>query len=138
MCGRYNTAGSRSAFSRKGFSEGQTGWYRRPKYNVPINIADKEGSFEVTVYAIGFDKENIRLTVVDDILYISGTRAIEEGNEPNFTKQEFPVKSFERMIALNRQIDTAKITARQENGILIINMPKTPEAQQPEQEIKVD
>jgi HSP20 family protein len=138
MYGKCNTAGYGPA--RKGFQyphSGFVGGYRRPKYNVPVNISENESSYEITVYATGFDKENIKLTVVNDVLYISGTRTIDEANPPNFTKQEFPVKSFERALVLNRQIDTANITARQENGVLIVTLPKTPEAQQPEQEIKV-
>lgn len=114
------------------------GGFRRPKYNVPLNITDNETNFEVYVYAIGFLKENIKLSVTDDVLYISGTRTLNEGEEPNFSRQEFPVKSFERVLNLNGQVDISNISARQENGVLIINLPKTSDAQKPAQEIKVD
>jgi len=72
------------------------------------------------------------------MLYITGTRTIDENNKPNFTKQEFPVKSFERVISLNGQVDTTGIKARQENSLLIVTLPKTAEAQRPAQEISVD
>ncbi len=117
------------------------GWgqgFRRPKYNVPVNIDEKTDQFIVSVYATGFSKENIRLSVTDDVLFISGTRAIDEGNQPNFAKQEFPVKNFERMISLEGQVDVAGITAKQEDGVLYITLPKTEEAKQPSREIKVD
>ena len=138
MYGKCNTAGSGTA--RKGFQYQHApfgGAYRRPKYNVPVNISENESNFEISVYATGFSKENIKLTVVNDVLFISGTRTVEESNPPNFTKQEFPVKSFERSFLLNGQVDTANITAKQENGVLIVTLPKTPEAQKPTQEIKV-
>jgi HSP20 family protein len=141
MFTRRHSAGYGSAYSGKETKASfptAGGWYRRPKYNVPVNIAETESSYEVTVYAVGFAKENIKLIVVDDILYISGTRSIEEKDEPSFTKQEFPVKTFERMISLNGQVDISKIKARQENDILSISLPKSPEAQKPAQEIKVD
>ncbi len=140
MYGKFNT-GYGPAFEKKAISHGRHsfgGRYRRPKYNVPLNIREEESAYEVTVYATGFDKENIKLSVVEDTLYISGTRSIDENNLPEFIKQEFPVKSFERTVALNNQVDTNGITARQENNILIITLPKTPEAKQPAQEIKVD
>jgi HSP20 family protein len=111
---------------------------RRPKYNVPLNITDNETNFEVHVYAVGFLKENIKLSVTDDVLYISGTRTIDEGSDPNFSRQEFPVKSFERVLNLNGQVDATNISAKQEDGVLIITLPKTDEAQKPAQEIKVD
>lgn len=111
---------------------------RRPKYNVPLNISDSETHFEVHVYAIGFAKENIKLTVTDDVLYITGTRTIPEDAEPNFTRQEFPVKSFERVLNLNGQVDTENISAKQEDGVLIIILPKTEDARKPAQEIRVE
>ncbi len=110
---------------------------RRPKYNVPMNVANHDTHYEAHLYATGFDKADIKLTVTDDVLYITGTRTLD-GPEPNFTKQEFPVKNFERMLNLHGQVDTAAISARQENGVLIITLPKTQQAQQPAQEIKVN
>ena len=136
MYGRCNTAGYGPAWRHAGMHRGMMGQYRRPKYNVPVNIAEHEDAYEVSVYATGFDKANIRLKVADESLYITGTRELPEP-APEFTKQEFPVKSFERVIALNGQIDTARITARQENGVLYITLPKTEAAKQPEQEITV-
>jgi HSP20 family protein len=112
--------------------------FRRPKYNLPINIADNETNFEVYVYALGYAKENIKISVQDDILYISGARTVDEENLPNFSKQEYPIKSFERMLNLNGQVDITAISAKQEEGVLIITLPKSPEAQKPTQEIRVN
>ncbi len=42
------------------------------------------------------------------------------------------------MLDLNGQVDTDNIEAKQENGVLIITLPKTKEAQNEEQEIKVN
>lgn len=141
----HNTAGNRPAFeklshfARNHFGRGP--WaqnFRRPKYNVPVNIVDNTNSYEVHVYATGFDKANIRLSVADSVLYISGTRQVDENNLPNFSLQEYPIKSFERTIGLNEQVDTGNISAKQENGVLIITLPKTAEAQKPAQEVKID
>ena len=136
-----NYAGNHPAFARhQNFNAERTfgPGFRRPKFNVPVNIDESEDHYTISVYASGFDKGNIQLSITDDVLFIKGTRTIDEGNKPNFTNQEFPVKSFERRISLNGQIDTASITAKQENGVLIILLPKSEEAKQPVQEIKVD
>lgn len=119
---------------RRGWGPG----FRRPKYNVPVNIDDKTDRYIVSVYATGFSKENIKLSVTDDVLFISGTRSIDENDQPNFAKQEFPVKNFERMISLEGQVDVAGISAKQEDGILYITLPKTEDAKQPSREINVD
>jgi HSP20 family protein len=145
MCHYNNYArgsqGAGAAFEKPGayynrFRGG--GWYRRPKYNVPLNVVDQDTYFEVQVYALGFEKENIRISVQDDVLYISGTRAIDENNPPNFSLQEYPVKSFERSLALNGQVDKAGLSARQEAGVLLIHLPKSADARQPAQDVKID
>ncbi|HZY35195.1 MAG TPA: Hsp20/alpha crystallin family protein [Mucilaginibacter sp.] len=124
------------AYGRYGHFRGEH--FRRPKYNLPINIADNETSYEVYVYALGYAKENIKISVQDDTLYISGTREVDEENLPNFSKQEYPIKSFERMLNLNGQVDTTAISAKQVDGVLVITLPKNPEAQKPSQEIPVN
>lgn len=111
------------------------GGYRRPKYNVPMNVVESETAYEVHVFAVGFGKEHISLTVVDDVLYISGTKTIE--TSPNFTRQEFPVKNFERTLNLNGQVDVENISAKSENGVLIVSLPKTKEAQKKEYKVEV-
>ena len=120
----------------RGFRAAMGGAFRRPKYNVPVNIAEREDAWEVSVYAVGFDKANIKLSVSDENLYITGTR--EAGDPaPQFTKQEFPVKSFERVLSLGGAVDVARISARQEGGVLLITLPKTEAAKTPDVEIPV-
>ncbi len=98
--------------------------FKRPKYNVPLNIIETEEEFEIHVFATGFSREDIKITVTDDILYIKGKKEIDEENAPNFSRQEFPIKNFERTLSLNRSADAENITASSENGILIIKLPK--------------
>ncbi len=136
-----NQAGNYPAFAReRNFNAHQHfgPGFRRPKYNVPVNIDESENNYTLSVYASGFDKENIKLSITDDVLHIQGTRTIDEDNKPHFTRQEFPVKSFERIISLNGKIDTEGITAKQKNGVLLVTLPKNAEAKQAVQEIKVD
>ncbi|HOY18213.1 MAG TPA: Hsp20/alpha crystallin family protein [Haliscomenobacter sp.] len=112
------------------------GNFRRAKYNIPANVAETDTHYEIHLYALGYDKANISITVVDDVLYVSGTREIPEDYRPNFIRQEFPIKSFEKEFHLNDGIDTTGIVAKQEEGVLIITLPKKVEAQR--QERKVD
>ncbi len=114
------------------------GQFRRPKHNVPVNIEETESSYIVSVYATGFAKEDIKISVTDDLLYISGTRTVAENFKPEFIRQEFPVKSFERILQLNGQIAVGDITAKQIDGILTVTLPKTPEAQVETKEVNVD
>lgn len=110
---------------------------RRPKYNVPLNVSETDTTFEVHVYALGFQKEHIKISVADDLLHITGTRTIDEDNIPVFSRQEFPVRSFERVLGLSEAVDQTAITARQVEGVLIVTLPKTTQAQATVQEIEV-
>jgi HSP20 family protein len=112
--------------------------YRRPKYNVPVNTIESETYYEIHVYALGFEKAQIKVSVVDDVLCIKGTRTVDENNLPNFIQQEYPIRSFERKIQLRGQVDIASITARHEEGILKLRLPKTAEAQKASQEIVIE
>ena len=113
------------------------GMYRRAKYNVPANVAETDTAYEIHLYALGFDKANISITVVDDVLHVSGTREIPEDYRPNFIRQEFPIKSFEKEFHLNEGINTTGIVAKQEAGVLIITLPKKEEAQRKERNVDI-
>jgi HSP20 family protein len=136
MFGKCYSGGFGPAASKWASSPWATG-NRRPKYNVPMNVIEHEDQYEVQVFALGFDKANIKLTVVDDVLYISGTREVAEDYRPNFSRQEYPVKSFERMLDLNGKVATTQISAVQVEGVLTITLPKTPEARSRVQEVPV-
>lgn len=101
--------------------------FRRPKYNVPMNVADHGDHYQIQVYAVSFDKADITVRVVNDQLVIQGTRAHDTANDPNFLLQEYPLKSFERVLPLSNRVDTTGIVAKQENGVLILTVPKKPE-----------
>lgn len=113
------------------------GMHRRPKYNIPANVAETDTYYEIHLYALGYDKANISITVIDEVLYVSGTREIPEGYQPNFLRQEYPIRSFEKVFHLNEGIDTAAISAKQEEGVLIITLPKKPEAQRSERSVDI-
>lgn len=142
MYGNCKTGGSRAAHHQEGYGKYQAaarfgGGFRRPKYNVPTNIVRTDTSFEIHIYALGFDKANVTVSVTDDTLYVGGTRAVAENEQPNFVRQEYPIKSFERIFQLSDAIDSTQITAKQENGVLILTLPIKPETQPSSQTIEV-
>ena len=103
-----------------------------------VYIIENETEFIAHVYAVSFPKEGIKISVVDDTLYISGTRTPEGNPSHNFMLQEYPIKSFERAFELSHTVDQSKIKAKHENGVLTIIAPKTVEAQEPEHDIEID
>ena len=135
-----NAQGCNTAFKQH-YANRFHGWgasMRRPKHNVPINIEETPTDYIVSIYATGFIKDNIKISVTDDLLYIFGNRTVDETYKPEFIRQEFPIKSFERILQLNGQIEINNITAKQINEVLFITLPKTAEAQVETKEVKVD
>jgi HSP20 family protein len=113
------------------------GHYRRPKYNVPVNIIEHETEFELHVFATTYPKENIKVSVVNDMLYVTGTREPKDLS-PNFMLQEYPIKSFERSFELSHRADKSKIKAHYKDGVLIVKVGKAQAAMDPEMEIDVE
>ncbi|MCS6819440.1 MAG: Hsp20/alpha crystallin family protein [Chitinophagales bacterium] len=98
--------------------------------NLPmVNIKDTNESYQIEVAAPGFNKENFSVKVEDNILTISGTVNEEKENIDNekYTRREFRYQSFTRSFTLPKKIDSTKITACYENGILKVILPKPEE-----------
>lgn len=116
-------------------NQGPGGW-RRPKHNIPVNIIESGEGYELHVHALTYSKESIKVSVIDDMLYITGTREPKDSS-PNFVLQEYPIKSFERSFELSHKVDKDNIEAKFAEGVLIITVPKTKEAQKPEVTIDI-
>lgn len=115
-------------YGRRGFA----GRFR----GVPVNIQEKEDHFELSLYAPGLNKDNIKVSVKDDTLTISYDLSSKE--EDRFTRREYNADSFERSFVLNNRVNTIDITAVYQEGILKVLLPKNPETNQPPKNIKVD
>ena len=144
----FNTAGNANGCGagfghKRGHFEGshQFGgghFHKRPKYNVPVNIVENETEYEVHVFATGFDKSDISLSVSNDLLHINGEKKLNPEDAPNFSRQEFPIKTFERQISLNGRVEISEISATQENNVLIVRLPKSAKAKSENHRIDID
>lgn len=97
----------------------------------PVNITREGKLFEMEVMTPGFSKEELEITVKDDILTIRGEKAASrKEKEVKYIVEEFDFDSFERKFKLANAIGHEKITAEYENGILrltFIDVPKEEE-----------
>lgn len=104
-----------------------------------VNIKESENKFNVSLAAPGLSKEDFKLHVEDGVLSISAEQK-DEKTETNdrYTRREFSYNSFKRSFSLPEHVDSSKITAAYENGILSIDLPKMVEEKQKNvQEIKI-
>jgi HSP20 family protein len=117
----------------KDFNDRETATY------VPsVNVREEEDRYLLELSAPGFDKKDLTLSVEDELLTISGNVNEEkEERTDNYVSREFRAGSFKRSFNLGKLIDSEKIAAKYENGILNVTLPKVETAVRKPKEIKV-
>ena len=94
-----------------------------------VNIKEDNENYHLEVAVPGMKKDDFELEVDHDILTVSAhTKSDKETKEENYTRREFGYASFKRTFTLPDTVDTEKLKARYENGILNIHIPKREEA----------
>lgn len=109
-------------------------------YSPAVNIAEDENGFTLDIAAPGLKKEDFDIKVEHEMLTISAEVKTEnEDKTPNYTRKEFGFTSFKRSFRITEdQINQEEITARYENGVLSIALPKKEEAKpQPARAISI-
>lgn len=91
----------------------------------PVNIVEKIASYQVELSAPGFEKADFAIKLEGNLLNI-GTEKKEEKNEETdkMIRREFTYKGFKRSFTIDEKIDVENISARYENGILKLELPK--------------
>lgn len=104
-----------------------------------VNISEETDRYLVELSAPGFSKENFKLSLENGQLIISAENKTESKTEgKKYSRREFSYGSFRKSVQLSDDVQQDNITAKYENGILNINLPKKEEAKpQPAKEIVV-
>jgi HSP20 family protein len=92
------------------------------------NILEKENEYLIEITAPGLKKEDIKIELENDILRISSE--IEDNKEDKndgYYRREFYKSSFERSFTIPKIADKNAISAKMEDGILIVEIPKLKE-----------
>ncbi|MBN1337871.1 MAG: Hsp20/alpha crystallin family protein, partial [Bacteroidales bacterium] len=94
--------------------------------------------FRLEVAAPGLSKEHFRIDLENDTLTLSSNLHQDLGKDEVILRREFCYNVFERSFVLPDSVDTGKIEASHDNGILRIILPKREEAKvKPPREIKI-
>jgi HSP20 family protein len=97
---------------------------RRVQYATPlVDVESNEDGYTIRAEMPGVDKSGLEITVDNGELTIVGHRRPSElTGEPVY--REIRNNDFRRVYELDPAIDTAKISARIEQGILTLALPK--------------
>jgi len=92
-----------------------------------VNIKETANSFNVEMAAPGMDKKDFKIELDGHTLTISSEKQDqrEEKDGENYNRKEFNYQSFFRSFHLPKDVvDSDKINAKYENGILKLEIPK--------------
>jgi HSP20 family protein len=95
-----------------------------------VNIKESTEDFEVEVAAPGFNKNDFKIELNNNLLTLSSEKKVDNETKDGqqFTRREFSYQSFSRSFTLPNIADGDKIGAKYENGILKVTIPKKEEA----------
>jgi len=105
-----------------------------------VNVKENENEFKIEVAAPGLTKKDFNINLENNLLTISSEKEDSKSEEKeNYSRREFSYQSFTRSFTLPENlVDGEKISARYEDGILKIEIPKREEAKpKPARTIKI-
>ena len=103
-----------------------------------VNTREADDAYYIEVDLPGVAKDDINIDVDDNTLTISGVRKVkEEHKEDNFYKVESVYGKFERSFSLPEDVDSDKIEAKHNNGVLEIKIPKVEKVEKAPKKIEI-
>ena len=106
-----------------------------------VNVKENNNEFLIDVAAPGLSKDDFKINYDNGHLTISSERqdSKKEKNDEKITRREFSYQSFQRSFTVAETvIDSEKISASYESGILHIALPKREEVKpKPAKEIRI-
>jgi HSP20 family protein len=94
-----------------------------------VDVIEEPNAYVVNAELPGLTKDDVKLTVDNDVLTISAERKNEineEDKNKRYVRMERSYGSVSRSLRLPQGCDTSKITARHENGVLKVSVPRNP------------
>ncbi len=95
-----------------------------------VDIREEEDRYVVQADVPGVKPEDIEITMEDGVLSLSGTREASTREErKGYSRVERVSGKFFRRFTLPDGVDAEEVSARSNNGVLEISIPKQPQAQ---------
>jgi HSP20 family protein len=113
-------------------------WPVGASYFLPrADVVETENELEVTVDLPGMKPEEVNVEVKNGDLWITGKRAEEkEEKGKTYHRVERRYGEFRRVLSLPAAIDSDKVAAKYDNGVLKVTIPKMEEAKPKRIEVK--
>lgn len=101
---------------------------RTAHFTPRIDVAENDKEYTLTAELAGIDEKDVEISVVDNVLTISGEKKTErEEKDAKCCLTERSYGKFSRSVALGEEVDQDNIDASFKKGILTVHLPKIPE-----------
>jgi HSP20 family protein len=95
----------------------------------PVDIQETEDAYKVLAELPGLTKDDINITLENNVLRLSGERKFEkEVQKESYHRIERTYGTFSRAFSLPQQVSPEGVQAAFENGVLTITVPKAEQA----------
>ena len=134
--GRFPNIPNRNIPNRIG--SGETHSLTVADWSPEVDISQDDQGYLLKADLPEMKKEDVRVTVEDGILCVSGERKSEkEDQKRKFHRIERSFGNFRRSFTLPEDADSTKVTAEFRDGVLKIHLPTTTKAKSKALEVKV-
>lgn len=91
-----------------------------------VDLLETPNEFRLVAELPGVIRENVKISLTDNVLTLRGEKQsqVEEKGE-NWQHVERGYGAFERSFNLTNSVDSSKVKAKFENGVLTVTLPKT-------------
>ncbi|NML21475.1 Hsp20/alpha crystallin family protein [Pseudoflavitalea sp. G-6-1-2] len=91
----------------------------------PVNVFESTNAFDIELSAAGLAKEDFQLNLENGLLTIAfEKKEAQKSEDQKVIRKEFSQRSFKRSFNLDEQVDAENISAKYENGVLKLHLPK--------------
>ena len=101
-------------------------WHAETEAVLPkVNVTETDNSFYLEAETPGMQDKDIGIEVHNGILTIKGHTVNNSDKEKeNYHIREFSSQNFERSFRLSDRVDTEQVSAKIDNGVLKVDLPK--------------
>jgi len=97
-------------------------------FALPLDVTEAENDFVVKASLPGIKPEDVQTTLLGDTLTIRAESKVEEENGHKWLLRERRSGSFQRSVSMGTPINADMASAKFENGVLTLTLPKSDQA----------